>query len=85
MMSRRIEVFFYGLFMDADLLRAKGARPENIRVASVPGFALRIDPIINGRAPAFDNHQIARAEGLSFQVIVVFRSTGGTRAWDQKD
>jgi len=40
--SRRIEVFFYGLFMDADLLRTKGARPVNIRAASVPGFALRI-------------------------------------------
>ena len=25
--SRRIEVFFYGLFMDADLLRMKGAHP----------------------------------------------------------
>jgi len=40
--SRRIEVFFYGLFMDADLLRTKGARPVNIRAACVPGFALRI-------------------------------------------
>ena len=42
MASRRIEVFFYGLFMDADLLRAKGVNPTNIRAASVPGFALRI-------------------------------------------
>ena len=42
MTSRRIEVFFYGLFMDADLLRTKGAHPINIRTACVPGFALRI-------------------------------------------
>ncbi len=42
MTSRRIEVFFYGLFMDADLLRAKGAHPVNVRPACVPGFALRI-------------------------------------------
>jgi hypothetical protein len=28
--------------MDADLLRAKGAAPVNIRTACVPGFALRI-------------------------------------------
>ena len=42
MTSRRIEVFFYGLFMDADLLRTKDVRPVNIRAASVPGFALRI-------------------------------------------
>jgi Gamma-glutamyl cyclotransferase, AIG2-like len=42
MTSRRIEVFFYGLFMDADLLRTKGVNPINVRPASVPGFALRI-------------------------------------------
>ena len=42
MSSRRIEVFFYGLFMDADLLRTKGAHPVNVRAACVPGFALRI-------------------------------------------
>lgn len=54
--SRRINVFFYGLFMDAELLRAKGADPANIRMASVPGFALRIGqratllPAPDGRA-----------------------------------
>jgi Gamma-glutamyl cyclotransferase, AIG2-like len=42
MASRRIEVFFYGLFMDADLLRTKGVNPSNLRRASVPGFVLRI-------------------------------------------
>ncbi len=42
MIPRRIEVFFYGLFMDADLLRTKGAHPENLRPACVPGFTLRI-------------------------------------------
>ena len=42
MAARRINVFFYGLFMDAGLLRAKGANPLNIRLACVPGYALRI-------------------------------------------
>ena len=42
MPSRRIEVFFYGLFMDADLLRSKGVHPANIRHASVGGYELRI-------------------------------------------
>ena len=42
MTARRIAVFFYGLFMDADLLRTKGAHPVNIRPACVTGFALRI-------------------------------------------
>lgn len=33
---------FYGLFMDAEVLRAKGAEPANIRAAAAPGFELRI-------------------------------------------
>lgn len=42
MSPKRIEVFFYGLFMDADLLRAKGIEPLNPRQVRVEGFALRI-------------------------------------------
>jgi hypothetical protein len=42
MPSRHADVFFYGLFMDQDLLRAKGLAPQNAELASVPGFALRI-------------------------------------------
>jgi hypothetical protein len=39
---RRLDVFFYGLFMDPQLLQDRGVRPTDIRVASVSGFALRI-------------------------------------------
>jgi hypothetical protein len=42
MESHPITVFFYGLFMDVDLLRSKGAHPAHPRPACVPGFALRI-------------------------------------------
>ena len=42
MPSRRADVFFYGQFMDQDLLRAKGLAPHNVELASVGGFALRI-------------------------------------------
>jgi Gamma-glutamyl cyclotransferase, AIG2-like len=42
MQPRRVEVFFYGLFMDEDLLRAKGVVPENRRLASVNNFRLMI-------------------------------------------
>ena len=42
MPPRGVSVFFYGLFMDAESLRAKGAEPTGVRAASVPGFALRI-------------------------------------------
>jgi hypothetical protein len=42
MQSRRIDVFFYGLFMDAESLRAKGLHPVNGRQALVSGMALQI-------------------------------------------
>jgi hypothetical protein len=42
MQSRTIDVFFYGLFMDAESLRAKGFDPVNGRQACVSGMALHI-------------------------------------------
>ncbi|HEY7634809.1 MAG TPA: gamma-glutamylcyclotransferase family protein [Gemmatimonadales bacterium] len=39
---RRVDVFFYGLFMDRQLLESKGIQPEDVRVAAVPGVELRI-------------------------------------------
>lgn len=42
MLSRRADVFFYGLFMDAELLRAKGLDPQAGAVGWVDGLALRI-------------------------------------------
>ena len=41
-MERRVEVFFYGLFMDADALREKGFHPANARQASVEDVALHL-------------------------------------------
>ncbi len=43
---RRIDVFFYGLFMDDALLREKGMNPKNRRMALVENFCL----IIGARA-----------------------------------
>jgi gamma-glutamyl AIG2-like cyclotransferase len=40
--DRRLDVFFYGLFMDRQLLEGKGIRPEDVRLAAVPGFGLRL-------------------------------------------
>ena len=42
MEDRRINVFFYGLFMDQDLLKSKGLEPVNARRARVRGRSLRI-------------------------------------------
>lgn len=38
--DERVEVFFYGLFMDESLLRAKGLSPRGGRVACVENFRL---------------------------------------------
>ncbi|GAB5382028.1 MAG: hypothetical protein Alis3KO_32700 [Aliiglaciecola sp.] len=35
-------VFFYGLFMDENLLRQKGLAPKHVKLARVDGYALRI-------------------------------------------
>ena len=40
--ARRIDVFFYGLFMDEALLREKGMNPGNRRMAFVENFSLVI-------------------------------------------
>ena len=40
--SRRVDVFFYGLFMDETLLRAQGLQPQGVEQATVEGFALQI-------------------------------------------
>ncbi len=56
MSDRRIDGFFYGLFMDIDILREADVTPVNPRRAYVDDFALRIGqratllPAAGGRA-----------------------------------
>jgi hypothetical protein len=59
----RADVFFYGLFMDRDLLRAKGLHPEGGRPAHLEGFALRI-----GQRAALVPAPAARVYGLLFSL-----------------
>ena len=49
--------------MDADLLRAKGTQPVNIRSASVPGFALRI-----GQRATLLRNPDAQAHGILMEL-----------------
>jgi hypothetical protein len=63
MLPRRVDVFFYGLFMDADLLRTKGANPGKIRPACAPGFALRI-----GQRATLLRNPDARAYGILMEL-----------------
>ena len=61
MKSRLIDVFFYGLFMDAESLEAKGFHPVNGRRASVSGMALCI-----GRRATLVPDPDTSAHGLVF-------------------
>ena len=56
MTRRPIEVFFYGLFMDVELLQSQAVVPMHARRAFVEGFTLRIGqratliPMVGARA-----------------------------------
>jgi hypothetical protein len=59
MSERRIDGFFYGLFMDEAVLREAGVAPANPRQAYVKDFALRI-----GRRATLVPSPGARAYGM---------------------
>ena len=61
MTDRRIDSFFYGLFMDETILLDKQVTPVNPRPAFVEGFQLRI-----GRRATLFPHVGARAYGMLF-------------------
>lgn len=60
---RRITVFFYGLFMDAALLRAKGINPLELGPASVKDFSL----VIGARATLAPSEG-QRVHGVAFSL-----------------
>jgi hypothetical protein len=70
MTRRPIEVFFYGLFMDVELLRSQAVVPMHARRAFVEGFTLHIGqratliPMTSARAygmlMALTHHDIAQ-------------------------
>lgn len=63
MEPRQVAVFFYGLFMDADLLRTKGVDPLNPRRASVANHALRI-----GQRATLVPHQGSETHGIVMEM-----------------
>ena len=79
-MTRDIDVSFYGLFMDADALRARGMHPRNIRAARVCDFALRIGqraalvPSVGAEVHGF-------VMGLSHSEIEALYSDSSVRAY----
>jgi hypothetical protein len=62
---RRVDVFFYGLFMDEELLRAKGLEIEGAELAAVDGLALRI-----GQRAALVPAPGCRVHGIVFSLTL---------------
>lgn len=60
---RRVDVFFYGLFMDEALLREKRLDPQNRRMASLENFAL----VVGARASLVPS-QASRVYGVVFSL-----------------
>src|SRR5437762_5471904 len=80
MSDRRIDAFFYGLFMDIDILREADVAPINPRRAYVDDFALRI-----GQRATLLPSAGGRAYGvLFFSPSPTLNSNGSTplRAWN---
>jgi hypothetical protein len=65
MPDRSADVFFYGLFMDQDLLRSKGIQPEQVEVAWVDGLELRI-----GQRAALAPSERGRVYGLVMRLTL---------------
>ena len=57
--SNRVTVFFYGLFMDADMLTSRGFTPARVRRAVVSDFALRL-----GRRATMIEHRGSVVHGM---------------------
>ncbi|MDQ3803203.1 MAG: gamma-glutamylcyclotransferase [Acidobacteriota bacterium] len=52
----RVWVFFYGLFMDFEILRRYGLEPERWQVAKLPGYDIRI--AARGNLVPSDRHSV---------------------------
>jgi Gamma-glutamyl cyclotransferase, AIG2-like len=56
-----MDIFFYGLFMDEEVLRAKGIEPRERRRAVVPGYRLKI-----GQRATLVPYFLGQAYGMVF-------------------
>jgi hypothetical protein len=63
--SRRVDVFFYGLFMDEIILQAKGLAPQSPERATVEDFALRI-----GQRATLVPSTTSRVHGIVFSLTL---------------
>ena len=58
-----MNVFFYGLFMDEDILASKGINPTGVRPGFADGYGLRI-----GERATLVQHPVSRAWGVLMDI-----------------
>ena len=61
--NRLIHVFFYGLYMDPEILKAKGVKPRHPRKAIAKGYRLRI-----GNMATLLREANAEAHGIVYEL-----------------
>lgn len=76
MSESRVWVFFYGLFMDFEILRRYGLEPERWRAAKLPGYDIRIAARAN-LVPS-DRHTV-------YGVVVAATHDGLARLYDKSN
>ena len=76
MSDRPVDVFFYGLFMDQNLLRSRGIAALNPRPASVEGFGLRLGKRAT-LVPARDERSYGVVMGLTHRDLNELYSAPG--------
>ena len=78
--TRLNDVFFYGLYMDPEILRAKGVEPRNPRKAVVRGYRLKVGTMATLlRAGKSEAHGIVYA--LTHAEVKTLYSGGGLEAY----
>jgi len=61
--NRLIDVFFYGLYMDPEILKARGVEPRNPRTAVARGYRLRV-----GKMATLLREEHAEAHGIVYRL-----------------
>ena len=61
--NRLQEVFFYGLYMDPQILKSKGVEPRNSRIATAYGYKLRV-----GKYATLLRDEMSAANGIVYSL-----------------
>jgi len=77
--QRLNDVFFYGLYMDEDILKSKGVKPRKKRKAVANGYALRL-----GNMATLLRKENAKAYGMVYsltheEIDILYKNSGLTQ------